>query len=85
MSFTMPKSGTNSLSAQNLGSKSQSSKHPMRKIRLSWGSKYGVPSKEGDEVGRVKKTQYGRYSGGYFPSILIKTSSKGNLAISGAS
>ena len=42
-----------------------------------------VPSKEGQRVGGVKKTRYGRLKKVHFPFILIKTSTKGNLAICG--
>ena len=43
-----------------------------------------MPSKEGDGVGGVNKTQYGRFLRGPFPFILIKTPTKGNLAKQGA-
>ena len=43
-----------------------------------------VPFKEGDRVGGMKKTRYGRFIRGQVPFIHIKTSTKGNLATSGA-
>ena len=38
-----------------------------------------VPSREGDRAGGVKKIKYGRFERGYFPFVLIKTFTKGNL------